>query len=226
MLRSGNTSGMTAILPRVTGAYVGASGFSYPSWKPGFYPAGARPDELLRRYAERLPSVELNTTGYRLPAEGHFQRWAEQTPQSFRFAVKLPAHFSRQLGVFQERVSLLGERLGVIRVTVVQAADPGFLALLFGSLDPSLRLAFDFRHSSWDDVDVAPGVRVNDWDAVGPFRYLRFREPPYSQDDLRGFAERIRPLLDAGVDVYGYFRHEDEPTAPRYAERLLTLLEE
>lgn len=215
---------MTATPPRVTGAYVGASGFSYPSWKPGFYPADARPPEFLRRYAERLPSVELNTTGYRLPAEGHFERWAAETPVDFRFAVKLPGHFTRQLTVFQERVSLLGERLGPIRVAVQQAADLGFLVLLFGSLDPALRIAFDFNHESWDGVDASPGIRVNDWGADAPFRYLRFRDPPYTDGELEHFAMRIRPLLDDGVEVFAYFRHEDEPTAPRYAERLLTLL--
>jgi len=224
MLPSGKTSGMTATQARVTGAYVGASGFSYPSWKPGFYPADAKPPEFLRRYAERLPSVELNTTGYRLPAEGHFERWAAETPADFRFSVKLPAHFTRQLGVFQERVALLGERLGPIRVAVQQAADPGLLALLFGSIDPALRVAFDFHHESWDALDVSPGIRVNDWDADAPFRYLRFREPPYSDDELEHFATRIRPLLADGVEVFAYFRHEDEPTAPQYAERLLTLL--
>jgi uncharacterized protein YecE (DUF72 family) len=215
---------MTATAPRVTGAYVGASGFSYPSWKPDFYPAGTKPEEFLSRYAEALPSVELNTTGYRLPKEESFVRWAEQTPPGFRFAVKLPGHFTRQLGTFEERVSLLGERLGVIRVVVQQAADPGFLELLFGSLDPSLRIAFDLRHDSWRDVDVSPGVRVDDWEADAPFRYVRFRDPPYSDEVLRGFAERIRTSLAAGVDVYAYFRHEDEPTAPRYAERVLQLL--
>jgi uncharacterized protein YecE (DUF72 family) len=215
---------MTATSPRVTGAYVGASGFSYPTWKPDFYPAGTRPEEFLRRYSEALPSVELNTTGYRLPKEESFVRWAEQTPPGFRFAVKLPGHFARQLGTFEERVSLLGERLGVLRVVAIQAADPGFLKLLFGSLDPSLRVALDFRHDSWRDVDVLPGVRVDDWHADAPFRYLRFREPPYSDDDLKGFAERIRALLDEGVEVYAYFRHEDEPTAPQYARRLLELL--
>lgn len=209
---------------RLAGAYVGASGFSYPSWKPGFYPAEARSEEFLRRYAERLPSVELNTTGYRLPAEGSFVRWAEQTPPEFRFAVKLPGHFARQLATFGERVSLLGERLGVVRVVALQAADPGFLALVLGSLDPELRIAFDFRHDSWNEVDVSPGVRVDDWQADAPFRYVRFREPPYSDADLHAIAERMRPLLDAGVDVYAYFRHEDEPTAPRYAERVLELL--
>jgi uncharacterized protein YecE (DUF72 family) len=208
----------------IAGAYVGASGFSYATWKPGFYPRDARPEDFLRLYAERLPSVELNTTGYRLPAEASFVRWAEQTPPAFKFAVKLPAHFARQLGVFGERVSLLGERLGVLRVVALQAADPGFLTLLFGSLDPAIRVAFDFRHPSWDEVDVSPGVRVDDWDANAPFRYVRFREPPYTDDDLRAAAERIRPLLDDGIDVYAYFRHEDEPTAPRYAERLLAQL--
>jgi uncharacterized protein YecE (DUF72 family) len=215
---------MTATRASVAGAYVGASGFSYATWKPGFYPADARPEDFLRLYAERLPSVELNTTGYRLPAEGSFVRWAEQTPPGFKFAVKLPAHFTRQLGTFGERMQLLGDRLGVIRVVAIQTADPGFLTLLLGSLDPAIRIAFDFRHPSWDEVDVSPGVRVGDWNADAPFRYLRFREPPYSDDELEHFAARVRPLLDAGVDVFAYFRHEDEPTAPRYAEQLLTLL--
>jgi uncharacterized protein YecE (DUF72 family) len=205
-------------------AYVGASGFSYPSWKPGFYPAGAKPEEFLRRYAERLPSVELNTTGYRLPAEGSFVRWAEQTPASFRFAVKLPGHFARQFGVFEERISLLGERLGVVRVTAIQPRDEGFLALLLGSLDPSIRLAFDFRHESWEGLRLPRGVRVDDWDADAPYRYLRFREPPYSDDDLAAIATRIQPLVAQGIDVYAYFRHEDEPTAPQYAQKLLDLL--
>ncbi len=121
-------------------------------------------------------------------------------------------------------MALLGERLGPIRVAVQQAADPGFLVLLFGSLDPALRIAFDFHHESWDGVDVSPGIRVDDWDADAPFRYLRFRDPPYSDDELEHFAARIRPLLDEGVEVFAYFRHEDEPTAPLYAEQLLGLL--
>ena len=52
----------------------------------------------------------------------------------------------------------------------------------------------------------------------------RFDRPPYSDDELEHFAARIRPLLADGVEVFAYFRHEDEPTAPQYAERLLTLL--
>ena len=204
-------------------AYIGTSGFSYASWRGGFYPADANPRDFLRLYGERLPSVELNTTGYRLPAEETFRRWAEEPPPDFRFAVKLPAHFARQLATVEERLRLLGARLGVLRVVALQTADPGFVALVAGSLDPALRLAFDFRHPSWDDVQISPAVRVNDWDADAPFRYLRFRDPPYTDDDLRELAERVRSLLDEGIDVYAYFKHEDEPSAPLYAERLLEL---
>lgn len=60
--------------------------------------------------------------------------------------------------------------------------------------------------------------------SFGAFRYFRLREPPYDDSALRAWAERIRPLLGEGIDVYVFFKHEEEPSAPRYAERLLGLL--
>ncbi len=221
------TSGVTDISASVTGLYVGTSGWSYPSWKPGFYPPEAKPAEFLAYYAERLPSVELNTTGYRLPAEQQFERWAAATPPGFRFAPKLNAFRLSEVGTFEERARLLGDRLGPIRVLVGSARDEGFLQLLLGSIAPELRIAFDFRHDSWAGARTAlpdNAVRVNDLDAAAPFRYLRLREPPYDDDELRAWADRIRPLLQDGVDVYCYFRHEDEPSAPRYAEQLRRLV--
>jgi hypothetical protein len=110
---------------------------------------------------------------------------------------------------------------------VGSARDEGFLQLALGSVDPTLRIAFDFRHDSWEDGAVAlpaNAVRVNDFEAAAPFRYLRLREPPYSEDDLREWAVRVRSLVVENIDVYLYFRHEDEPTAPRYAERLRELV--
>ena len=44
---------------------IGTSGWSYPSWRPGFYPDGLQPAEFLRFYAQRFDTVELNATGYR-----------------------------------------------------------------------------------------------------------------------------------------------------------------
>ena len=154
--------------------------------------------------AEQLPSVELNNTFYRVPAEEQLRRWAERTPAGFRFAVKMSrriTHFGR-LGLiptFCERVRLLGERLGPVLVQFppTRTRDDGLLRLLRDSLD-----------------------------GEAPFRYLRLREPPYDDTALRGWANRLGPLLDEGIRVYAYFKHEDEPAAPHYARRLLELIAE
>jgi uncharacterized protein YecE (DUF72 family) len=205
---------------------VGASGWSYPSWRPGFYPAGTDPRDFLAHYATRFDTVELNTTGYRIPAEDQFRRWAEQVPEGFEFAVKLPGNRPRSVAVFEERVRFLGERLGPVRVALTSPRDEGMLELLLGSLDPKLRLAFDLQDPSWDGVEprlaAAGAVRVGDLETEAPFRYVRLREPPYSDEELHEWAERLHALREP---AYVYFRHEDEPTAPVYAERLRELIE-
>jgi uncharacterized protein YecE (DUF72 family) len=196
---------------------VGTSGWSYPSWRPGFYPAGTKPEEFLRFYAERFDTVELNTTGYRLPSEEQFARWAEAVPDGFRFAPKLALVRLDRLTVSLERLAALGDRLGPVRVVVPSARDDGFLAYVLGSVDPAVRLAFDFRHESWQGVEGV--VTVNDPDAdAGPFRYVRLREPPYADADLEALAAALRP------PAFVFFRHEDEPTAPAYAARLAALI--
>jgi uncharacterized protein YecE (DUF72 family) len=210
----------------VTGVHVGASGWSYPSWKPSFYPARTDARDFLSYYAERFDTVELNTTGYRLPAEEQFRRWAEQVPPGFTFAPKLPGNRPRIVAEFSARTRALGEHLGPVRVQLINARDEGMLELLLGSLDPDLRLAFDLGHESWDGIEPrlaeVGAVRVNDLEHDAPFRYVRFRDPPYSDEELVQRADRLRAV---DVPVYVYFRHEDEPTAPRYAARLRELLE-
>ena len=225
---SGITSAAVDIDPSLTRAYVGTSGWSYPTWRPDFYPAGTKPEDFLRYYAEHFPTVELNTTGYRLPREELFERWAEQTPPGFRFAPKMNAYRNLNVATFEERVRLLGERLGPIRVVVTWARDEGLLELALGSFDPAIRLAFDFRHESWDGIEsqLPPNaVRVGSLEGSAPFRYIRLREPPYEDAELVQWAGRLRPLLEQGKDVYCYLRHEDEPTATGYALRLIELLQ-
>lgn len=204
---------------------VGTSGWSYPSWRPGFYPAGLDSSGFLAFYAERFTTVELNTTGYRLPAEDQFRRWADQAPEGFEFAPKLPGRNLRGLDLFASRVRALGDRLGPVRISLTSTRDEGAIELLLGSLDPALRLAFDLEHPSWDGIEprlaAAGAVRVGDLDHPAGFRYLRLREPPYTDAELGELAERLRTVAEP---VYVFFRHEDEPTAPTYARRLLELL--
>jgi len=220
---------MTATAASVPGLYVGTSGFSYPTWRGEFYPEGSKPADFLRLYSEHLPSVELNATFYRLPSEEQFRAWAERTPPDFRFAVKMSrriTHFGALdlVGTFCEQVRALGEKLGPIlcQFPPTRPRDDGLLRLLLDTLDPELEVAFEFRHDSWAEAEVP--VRVNSLDGEAPFRYLRLREPPYDDAALAAWAERLRPLLEDGVRVYCYFKHEDEPTGPAYAVRLAQLL--
>lgn len=217
---------MTAIEASVVRVAVGTSGWSYPSWRPDFYPAGARPEEFLRLYAERLGTVELNATGYRLPAAEQFRSWAGQVPDGFLFAVKAPRLVLRQPEVVAERARELGDRLGCVRVVVEGQRDERLLGELLTAFD-GVRLALDLRSDTWNGIEAALGdgaVRVGDWAAAAPWRYLRFREPPYDDAKLSEIAARLRPPADDRVEVLAFFRHEDEPTAPTAALRLLELL--
>ena len=208
-------------------ARIGTSGWSYPSWRPGFYPAGTDPAEFLSYYSARFATVELNTTGYRLPAEDQFRRWAAQVPDGFEFAPKLPGTRLRGLDVFAERLRLLGDRLGPVRVSLKSPRDEGAVELLLGSLEPAslnppMRLAFDLPHPSWDGIEprlaAAGAVRVDDLEHAAPFRYLRRREAPDAV-----FAASVAA---ASEPVYVYFRHDDEPHAPAHAAALRALLNE
>jgi uncharacterized protein YecE (DUF72 family) len=194
---------------------VGTSGWSYPSWRPGFYPAGLQPAEFLGFYASRFDTVELNSTGYRLPSADQFRRWADAVPDGFEFAVKLSLTRLDRVTTFLERTLALGDRLGPVRVVYEGPRDDGTLSFVEGSIPEGVRLAWDFRDNSW--AAVGGIVRVND-PGCEPFRYLRLREPPYSDDELRTFAATIRD------PAYVYVRHEDEPTAPAIASRLLAVL--
>ncbi len=226
---------MTATPTSVEGLAVGTSGFSYPSWRGEFYPREARPPDFLRHYSERLPSVELNTTFYDLPSEERLRGWAAQTPPGFRFAVKMSRRITHggrleRLGTFCERMHALGGRLGpvLIQFPPTRERDDGLLRFYLDSLDPTLEYAFEFRHPSWDVgsiLDEAGVALVDSLEGAAPFRYLRLREPPYDEAALAAWAERLRPLLAAGIALYVYFKHEEEPTAPRYALRLLELLQ-
>ncbi|HEY6068049.1 MAG TPA: DUF72 domain-containing protein [Gaiellaceae bacterium] len=210
----------------VTRVQVGTSGWSYPSWKPDFYPAGTQSKQFLRFYSQTFSTVELNTTGYRLPSEEQFERWAEQTPPGFTFAPKLAGNRPGILREFAGRVRVLGDRLGPVRVQLKNARDEGMIELILGSLDPGVRVAFDLEHPSWDGIEprlaAAGTARVNDLEHDAPFRYVRFRDPPYSDEELRAWAGRLRVVDEP---TFAYFRHEDEPTAPAYAQRLLELID-
>src|ERR1700675_2665717 len=102
---------------------TGTSGFSYKEWLGTFYPEKLPPEEMLRYYAERLATVEINNTFYRMPAEAMLARWAGEVPDRFEFTLKAPRRITHEkrlkeaepdIAEFVRRARLLGEKLGVL----------------------------------------------------------------------------------------------------------------
>src|SRR5436190_11648997 len=101
--------------------HVGTSGWSYKEWKGSFYPDKIPSEHMLRFYAARFSTVEVNNSFYRIPNERVLAGWAEQVPESFRFVLKASrriTHSSRlaaeddSLEYFLRSVNPLGPKLG------------------------------------------------------------------------------------------------------------------
>ncbi|GIV00382.1 MAG: hypothetical protein KatS3mg014_1997 [Actinomycetota bacterium] len=142
---------------------VGTSGFSYDDWAGAFYPEGLARSRWFEHYVTRFPTVELNATFYRLPAETAVRRWRELAPEGFRFVVKgsrVITHVRRledceeELARFVERVRGLGSTLRVILWQLPPSLRldvpllERFLALAAREAG-EVRHAVEFRHPSW-----------------------------------------------------------------------------
>lgn len=74
---------------------VGTSSWADPGFVEAWYPDGLPERERLPWYAERFEAVEVNSTFYAVPSAATVRRWAQVTPESFTFDVKLHQSLSR-----------------------------------------------------------------------------------------------------------------------------------
>jgi uncharacterized protein YecE (DUF72 family) len=103
---------------------IGISGWTYDFWRGEFYPKGlARKREL--EYASRqMNSIEINGTFYSLQRPATYQKWHDETPDDFVFAVKGPMYVTHRkrlkdirqplANFFASGVLLFGMKLGPI----------------------------------------------------------------------------------------------------------------
>ena len=54
---------------------LGTSGWSYKDWIGSVYPEGGAATKFLRVYAERFPTVEIDSTFYGIPRESTVEKW-------------------------------------------------------------------------------------------------------------------------------------------------------
>src|SRR5258706_4523326 len=74
--------------------FLGCPIWSFKGWVGNFYPKGTKPADFLREYAQRLTTIEGNTTFYAIPAPKTIESWIEHTPERLRFCRKLPKRIS------------------------------------------------------------------------------------------------------------------------------------
>jgi len=222
---------------------TGTSGFSYKEWLGHFYPEKLPGNEMLRYYAERFPTVEINNTFYRMPAESMLAQWSEQVPDHFTFTLKAPRRITHELRLreadshvaeFVRRAGALGGKLGVLlfQLPPYLKKDLPRLRDFLYLIPSSTRAAFEFRHDSWQDDEVYETLRgrgailcVTDTDegdtpfvTTADWGYVRLRRTHYDDKDLAAWASLISAKSVA--QTYVYFMHEDEALGTRFARRL------
>ena len=227
--------------------HVGTSGYSYKEWKGSFYPEKIPAKDMLRYYSERLSTVEINATFYRMPQPSMLENWKEQVPDTFRFSLKAPqriTHFKRlndadeETKHFLETAAVLGDELGVVLFQL----PPNFkkdlprLEAFLAQLPQATRAAFEFRHPTWFDDDVLDLLRsqnrplvVSDTDDMptthidktADWGYLRLRRVLYSEENLGEWLGRIR--AQNWQETFLFFKHEDAGTGPRLAAQFIEL---
>ena len=68
---------------------LGTSSWSSRDWVGPFYPEGMKSGDFLSHYANRYGTVEVDSTFYRIPSASFCRKWVKDTPDHFRFALKV-----------------------------------------------------------------------------------------------------------------------------------------
>ena len=228
--------------------YAGTSGFAYPSWKPGFYPAKLPAAKFLSHYASRVNCVEVNYTFRTLPSVGTLTKWVQNTPDGFLFCPKAHMRIThilklREAGqfteVFLKTIDPLrsARRMGPIlfQLPPTLKCDVALLRDFLALLPTDLQYAFEFRHASWMNEEmyyvlreagaalcVAESENLETPEVLtAPFVYFRLRKPDYLPEDVARIAANAKNLLQKGRNLYVFFKHEETPQGALNAEALL-----
>ncbi len=208
--------------------YIGCAIWAYKNWVGDFYPPGTRAADFLKLYSRRLTAVEGNTTFYSVPSEAMVQRWVAETPETFRFCLKIPRSITHQgllMPKFEEaiaflnRVKPLGDRLGPFFIQLPPGYAPAYEEDLEAFLTAWPRqqfpIAVEVRHLDWFRPTQADQLshRLR---SLGVGRVLLDTRPIYDcPDNPQVASERKKPqvplqrILTAPFTIVRYISHPD-----------------
>ena len=195
---------------------VGTIGFGYDDWRGVFYPPSTKPNEQLAFYARQYDCVEIDSTFHAVPPPERFERWAEATPDGFRFALKAPKAITHEtllsdalepMRSFVHAAQPLGEKLGCVLLqyppTLPGRAWPQVERFL-STLPGGVRYAVEFRQADFFRDAVYDGLARLGVALVNAEFDVPPREPIVTTDftfcRLIGLHGRYEPLDHERVD--------------------------
>ena len=238
--------------------HIGTSGWSYEHWQGVLYPHGTARWHRLGYYVAQFRTVELNSSFYKWPTVAAFKSWQQRLPPGFLMSVKAPRHLTHSKRLYaperwMERIKSCWHELGDKRAVLLVQLSPNFafdyerLEYFLKLVPDWIRLAVEFRHSSWHHEAVyrllekygaayciMSGAHLPCiLRSTASFVYVRMHGPDqqhlyggyYSDADLLWWRDRIREWEGQGKDVFVYFNNDGGGHAVYNAKRLTELLQ-
>lgn len=178
---------------------IGCSGWQYKHWREIFYPKGLAQTRWFALYADHFDTVEINSSFYHLPKATTFEKWHDQAPPGFCYAIKANRFITQAKKLLDceepmERMMSvtrhLGGRLGPMLYQLPPSLklDLERLAAFLPLLPKDVTNIFEFRDKSWyvpETFDLLDGHGVgfcvhdmrgsaSERIAVGKAAYVRF----------------------------------------------------
>ena len=141
--------------------YIGCPVWSFKGWVGTFYPKGTQSKDYLQEYARRVNTIEGNTTFYAVPASQTIESWIGQTPETFKFCLKIPKAISHngtlkdygdRAAEFVRSMRALASRLGPMFLQLPPSYSPRLmadLATFLAAFPKDVRLGVEVRHLDW-----------------------------------------------------------------------------
>jgi uncharacterized protein YecE (DUF72 family) len=120
---------------------IGVSGWSYPSWRGKFYPAGLSRNKELTYVSRRFNCLEINGSFYSLLSPRTYRNYRAATPEGFLWAVKASrfiTHLKRLKDIREPLANFFAS--GILNLE--EKLGPILWQLPKGRFDPELLEAF------------------------------------------------------------------------------------
>ena len=223
--------------------HLGCAIWAYKGWLGELFPSDSRAADFLHLYSRRFTAVEGNTTFYSIPDTETVKRWARETPDGFKFCLKLPKSLTHNgllqpaipgTRAFLTKMQGLGDRLGPFLAQLPPSYSPSRFADLAAFLTAlphnEAEFALEVRHLDWFKAPHAENLTAL-LEGLGVGRVLLDTRHLYdAPDDPQLHSERkkpklpLQPSVTAPFSLIRFISHPDLTLNQRFLEEWVSLV--